>query len=180
MRATPESPENTFTTNATPPGDGTVGEDGFDFGRFGVRVPVVLVSPWIKQGTVFHPAGTVDHTSVLKTIQERWGTEPLTGRDKAATSLAGVLTLDAARIDDPLKGVVVPVSSGHHPNASTPSKIDKIHAAQVAALPIRNEKGYYEQVSPDLSSTAAVSSFIRDRTAAWKEHVQRQRARRKK
>jgi phospholipase C len=30
---------------ATPPGDGTVGEFGFDFTRFGVRVPAVLVSP---------------------------------------------------------------------------------------------------------------------------------------
>jgi phospholipase C len=42
---------------ATPP-DNSVGEYGFDFTRFGVRVPAVLVSPWVEQGTVYRaPAG---------------------------------------------------------------------------------------------------------------------------
>jgi len=166
-------------TDAAPPNDGTIGEYGFDFSRFGVRVPAVLVSPWIKEGTVFHPPGRVDHTSVLQTVRQRWKTDPLTDRDKNAASLADVLTLKVARKDDPLKGVAVPVSSAHHPNSSTPSRLDKIHAARVAALPIRNEKGHYEEASPDLSSTAELSNFIRDRTAAWKEHLRRQRDRRK-
>jgi phospholipase C len=159
--------------DATPPNDGTVGEYGFDFKRFGLRVPAVLVSPRIKAGTVFRPNGHVDHTSVLKTIHERWNTELLTARDKAAASLADVLTLATPRDDDPLNGVEVPESSGHHPNSSTPSKIDKIHAARVAALPIRSEKGHYEEASPELSSTADLSNFIRDRTAAWKDHLRR-------
>lgn len=165
-------------SGAAPPGDGCVGEFGFDFARFGVRVPAVLVSPLIAAGTVFRAAGgTIDHTSVLKTIHERWGTNPLTQRDNAAASLAAVLTLDKARADDPLKGVAVPVSTGSHPNSSVPSKIDRIHAARVAALPIRNEKGHYEEVAANLASTSELSNFIRDRTAAWKEHVQRQRRR---
>src|ERR1700751_5482985 len=42
--------------DATPPGDGTVGEFGFDFTRFGLRVPAVLVSPLIAEGTVFRAA----------------------------------------------------------------------------------------------------------------------------
>jgi phospholipase C len=86
--------------------------------------------------------------------------------------------LATARHDDPLNGVAIPVSTGHHPNASSPSKIDRIQAARVAALPVRNEKGHYEEASPVLTSTAELSDFIRDRTAAWKEHVQRQRQRR--
>jgi phospholipase C len=36
-------------SGATPPGDDT-GEFGFDFTRFGVRVPAVLVSPLIEPG----------------------------------------------------------------------------------------------------------------------------------
>ncbi|KXV03695.1 phosphoesterase [Caballeronia megalochromosomata] len=164
--------------DATPPNDGSVGEMGFDFRRFGVRVPAVLVSPLIKANTVFRAkAGHIDHTSILKTVHERWGTDFLTERDKAAASLADVLTLAKARTDDPLSGVQVPVSSIHHPNSSTPSRIDKIHAARVAALPIRSEKGHYEQADPTLNSAADVSNFIRDRTAAWKEHLRRQRAR---
>jgi phospholipase C len=165
--------------DAVPPGDGTIGEFGFDFTRFGVRVPAVLVSPLIAAGTVYRAAqGRIDHTSVLKTIHERWGTDPLTQRDRAAASLGDVLTLATARNDDPLDGVAIPLSAGHHPNASSPSRIDRIYAARVAALPVRNEKGHYEEASPVLTSAAELSDFIRDRTAAWKQHVQRQQQRR--
>jgi phospholipase C len=168
--------------NATPPGDGTVGEFGFDFTRFGVRVPAVLVSPLIVSGTVFRGSGPIDHTSVLKTLQERWGVEPLTARDKAAGSLADVVTLAQPRTDDPLKGVAVPSSQAPHPQAAVPSKIDMIQAKRVAALPIRNEKGHYEEEGelPPLMTAGDVSDFIRDRTAAWSQHVQRQRRRRGK
>jgi phospholipase C len=56
--------------DATPPGDGTVGQYGFNFDRFGVRVPAVLVSPLIAAGTAFRASSDViDHTSVLRTIQ---------------------------------------------------------------------------------------------------------------
>ncbi|AIO65906.1 alkaline phosphatase family protein [Burkholderia oklahomensis] len=167
-------------SGATPPGDGTVGEFGFDFTRFGVRVPAVLVSPLIAAGTVFRSAtGTIDHTSVLKTISERFGTAPLTARDQAAPSLGDVLMLATPRAaaDDPLSGVIVPVSTLLHPNAARPSRLDKIHAARVAALPLRNEKGYYEEAEAPLASTAELSNFIRDRGAAWSQHRQRQQQR---
>ena len=147
--------------------------------RFGVRVPAVLVSPLIAAGTVYRAAqGRIDHTSVLKTIHERWGTDPLTQRDQAAASLGDVLTLATARNDDPLDGATIPVSTGFHPNASSPSKIDRIYATRIAALPVRNEKGHYEEASPVVTSAAELSDFIRDRTAAWKLHIQRQRQRR--
>jgi phospholipase C len=167
---------------ATPPNDGSIGEQGFGFNRFGVRVPAVLVSPLIDKGTVFRAQGPIDHTSVLKTISERWGTKPLTARDQAAASLGDVLTLTQARSDDPINGVQVPVSHGPHPNSSTPSKIDKLQAKRVAALPIRNEQGYYDETAemPDLNTSAEVSSFIRDRSAAWAEHLRRQKLRRGK
>ncbi len=87
---------------ATPP-DPTcpIGDQGFRFDRFGVRVPAVLVSPWIEAGTVARPAGTTpfDHTSVLATIHERFGTQPLTARDRAAPDLSCVLTRDTPRTD---------------------------------------------------------------------------------
>jgi phospholipase C len=54
------------------------------FGRYGVRVPTVLVSPWVPPGSVFragyYPGGTgtpFDHTSVLATIL-RWLDIPYT------------------------------------------------------------------------------------------------------
>ena len=60
---------------AVPPDD-SPGEFGFDFTRFGVRVPAVLVSPLIPAGTGFRVtdgAMPLDHTSVLKTVETRWG-----------------------------------------------------------------------------------------------------------
>lgn len=164
---------------ATPP-DGTVGESGFDFTRFGVRVPAVLISPLIVEGTIFRPAsGTMDHTSILKTIQLRWGLPPLTNRDKAAPDLAGVLTLATPRTDDPIAGVAIPTTNAVHPNAAQPSHLDLTQAAQVASLPLRNEKGVYNaHTPPDLSSSGSVADYIQTRMAAWTQHLQRLRHRR--
>ena len=95
---------------AAPPDD-SVGEYGFDFTRFGPRVPTVLVSPLIRAGTVHRvpeEAVPFDHTSVLATVEHRFGLEPLTRRDAAATDLAGALTLGTPRTDDPLAGVTAP------------------------------------------------------------------------
>ena len=164
---------------ATPPGDGTVGEYGFDFTRFGVRVPAVLVSPLIEAGTVFRAAeGVIDHTSVLKTISERWGTKPLTARDAAAASLGDVLTLAKPRTDNPLQGVTAPQAALDHPAAALSSKLDLVQARRVAALPLRNRQGHYREQVPSLTTSADVGDFIRDRTAAWEQHKQRQAERR--
>ena len=60
---------------AVPP-DNTAGEFGFDFSRFGVRVPTVLISPLIAPGTVYRapaPGTPFDHTSVLKTVEQPQG-----------------------------------------------------------------------------------------------------------
>jgi phospholipase C len=151
----------------------TDGAFDFDFTRFGVRVPAVLVSPLIEEGTVFRGDGPIDHTSILKTIHERWGTDPLTDRDRAAGSLAGVLTLAEPRTDDPLENVVPPVLATQHPAADVPSQIDLVHAAKVAALPIRNEHGYSEDGEPDLSTAASTANFIRNRMAVWDDHLAR-------
>jgi phospholipase C len=111
--------------------DADAGEFSFDFTRFGVRVPAVLVSPLIQAGTVFRvPAGTtpIDHTSILKTVEERWGVPSLTARDAAAPSLGAVLTLTTPRTDDALAGVTVPVSGGTTPSAAQPSHLQEVQA----------------------------------------------------
>jgi len=164
---------------AVPPDD-SVGEFGFDFTRYGVRIPALLISPRIPAGTVFRARnGTIDHTSVLKTIEQRWGLDPLTKRDKAAASLGDVLSLANPREDDPLQGVEIPVSKGFHPNSSQPSVIEKLHAEKVALLPLRNDQGTYDRhTPPDLSSSAAIGDYIQMRTAAWQEHLRRRGQRR--
>jgi len=124
-------------------------------------------------------SGVIDHTSLLKTVEKRWGLGSLTARDKAAPDLGDVLT-EKPRTDDPLKGVKIPVSSSVHPNQSQPSVIEKLHAAKVALLPLRNDKGTYDQhMPPNLSSSAEIGEYIQTRTAAWTQHLARLDDRRK-
>jgi len=155
---------------ATPP-DNSVGEDGFDFKRFGVRVPAVLVSPRIAAGTVFNvPAGSmpIDHTSILKTVETRWGLPALTARDAAAPHLGAALTLATPRTDDPLKGVKVPKASGKDPAKGQPSHLQKVHAELVAHLPVHGEHSAEDRELPKLRTSRDYDRFIRKRTEAWK------------
>lgn len=90
---------------AVPPdGKGAPGQFGFTFNRFGVRVPTVLISPYIEAGTICRPAGRTpfDHTSIIATVRNRFGLDGhLTERDKAAPDISCVLTLDTPRTDKP-------------------------------------------------------------------------------
>ena len=45
------------------------------FGRYGVRVPALIVSPWIEPGSV--STTVFDHTSIIKTILLRFGPDVL-------------------------------------------------------------------------------------------------------
>ena len=76
---------------------------GFRFNRFGVRVPAVIVSPWIEAGTVARPQGYVpfDHTSVIATVTLRLASSRSPTGDTAAPDLRCVLTLAAPRTDKP-------------------------------------------------------------------------------
>lgn len=51
----------------------------------GFRVPALLVSPYAKQGFVDNTQ--LDHTSVLKFIENNWGLRPLSSRDAHANDL---------------------------------------------------------------------------------------------
>jgi phospholipase C len=116
---------------ATPP-DNAVGDIlDFGFDRFGVRVPAVLVSPLIAPGTVYRvPAGgtPLDHTSILRTVEQRWNLPTLTARDAAAPAFGDVLTLTTPRTDDVLASVTIPVASGPAPAAGTVSHLDAVKA----------------------------------------------------
>jgi phospholipase C len=61
-------------SGAAPPGPWPRSRDGdFDFGRFGVRVPTVVVSSCVKPGTVFRAEpgrAPYDHTSILATLRD--------------------------------------------------------------------------------------------------------------
>jgi phospholipase C len=92
------------TPAATPPGDeprhaddnpvaddpgGNTGYAPFDFRRYGVRVPAVVISPYVDAGvcsTVF------DHAAIPATLAAAYGFTPLTARDQSAVTEQRVLT----------------------------------------------------------------------------------------
>jgi len=69
----------------------------FRFDQLGVRVPAVLVSPWVGKG-VF--SQTMDHTSLLKFLIDLWGLGPLGARAAQASTFAPAF-LDTVRNDGP-------------------------------------------------------------------------------
>jgi len=86
------------------PPPNTVNPDGktvpdCDFTLLGVRVPAVLVSPYISKGTI--DSLVYDHTSLLATVEKRFGLQPLTRRDAQANTFEGVFSLAAPRTDAP-------------------------------------------------------------------------------
>jgi phospholipase C len=133
---------------------------GFEFDRFGVRVPAVLISPWIEAGTVHRTKGKVpiDHTSILATLEEMFDLPALTARDSVAPHLLDVATLTEARTDDPLHGVVAPVSHSSLTIEDHASQIQQMHAA---ALTDKHNRETGENLkTPSFKTQAEVNSYI--------------------
>jgi phospholipase C len=135
---------------------------GFDFTRFGVRVPTVLISPWIEAGTVYRTSGTtpLDHTSILATIEKCFGLTPLTARDAAAPDVLDVQTLSTPRTDNPIEGVVAPTAN---PSVVIPphaSQIQKMHAGALAEKATR-ETGV-QTTPPNFSTGEEAEAYIKD------------------
>jgi phospholipase C len=79
---------------AVPPDDH---REEYTFDRLGVRVPAVLISPWLPADV---SQTTFDHTSLLKYLIEKWGLGPLGARAAAANSIGFALRfLDRIRTD---------------------------------------------------------------------------------
>jgi len=88
--------------------DQNVGKDGFRFDLFGVRVPTLLISPFVKASTVFRAPSEsrypFDHTSFIKTLL-LWagvdlGTVNLGQRMPAAPTFEDVLEPDHVNDDN--------------------------------------------------------------------------------
>ncbi|CBF80772.1 hypothetical protein AN8546.2 [Aspergillus nidulans FGSC A4] len=92
-----------------PPGDGIpyteVAKDGkpttFHFDRLGIRVPTLLISPYVQKGAVVHgpkgkgkkgqAKGEYTHTSILKYVDELWGLDILTPRVEWSASFGDLI-----------------------------------------------------------------------------------------
>jgi len=92
-----------FYDHVVPTPHGTVPPDDhaeeYDFTQLGLRVPALLVSPWVDPGVV---NTLFDHTSLLRYLADKWGFEPLGQRAAIANSFASAIRATGdARTDTP-------------------------------------------------------------------------------
>ncbi|MBK7633078.1 MAG: hypothetical protein IPJ13_01480 [Saprospiraceae bacterium] len=68
----------------TPPDDKTA-DNGFNFDRYGVRVPAIIISPYVKKSYI--DSTLYDHTSIIKSVFQNFDIPShLTNQDKNANS----------------------------------------------------------------------------------------------
>ncbi len=73
------------------PPDLAPGDPPGTFDQYGFRVPAGVVSPYARKDFVSHTV--YDHTSILKTVEEKWNLPALTRRDANAAGLFDMVDL---------------------------------------------------------------------------------------
>jgi phospholipase C len=113
---------------AVPPGsteNANLKSHDFHFDRLGVRVPSLVVSPYVRPGTIDHTQ--YDHTSILKTVDQVLhlnGALNLTARVRAANDFSKMLSLPVARGDIPQCPSALPVGDGRPTSVGSPRAKD--------------------------------------------------------
>jgi phospholipase C len=133
---------------ATPPGP--TPSTPFDFDRYGVRVPAVLVSPYIPAGSIIRPEQKLpfDHTSIIATLRERFNLSgPLTNRDAVAPSLGPALTLAA------------PTNLGPETLDALPYVASPADLADARAMPLNGHQAALLELAAHLPATVAAADF---------------------
>ncbi|MGD9721427.1 MAG: alkaline phosphatase family protein [Pirellulales bacterium] len=145
---------------ATCPDDLT---DEYTFCRLGVRVPAILVSPWLRKGVC---STRFDHASLVKYISEKWELGPLGRRVAQANSIddvfRGVVELrpdTLARIDD---------SAEMEAARQQPGQIDeRLNGHQLALLAFC--KGLAASLDRPIPPTVSHTQSTRDMAAEMEE-----------
>jgi phospholipase C len=93
----PNAPDG-FSASANDTGTGSP----FGFDRLGVRVPAILISPWVPKGTVVD-GRTFEHASIPATVTKCFlgSYAQRTAREAAADTFLDLISLDAMRQDCP-------------------------------------------------------------------------------
>jgi phospholipase C len=122
-----------------PASDPSNQQHGFGFTQLGVRVPAVVISPWIAKGVIDNT--TYDHSSIPATLERLFGFRSMTARDSAANDLLHLFTQRVARGDAPMT-LPEPAESGFRctgeplPDVDSAQDSQGLTAAAQATRPI--------------------------------------------
>ncbi len=137
---------------------------GFDFKRYGVRVPAIVVSAYTTENSISHLL--YDHASVPATLESVFGLPALTNRDAAANNVTSLASLPTARTNTPQH---LP-----EPAVVAPERVAAMRSNQVSAKqdndPIDggNLPGFLQVVMKSQINKApqdAAKSFLMDRVS---------------
>jgi phospholipase C len=107
--------------------------DKYQFDSYGVRVPAVIVSPYVPAGRIIRPSGSTpfDHTTIFKTLQDIFGLNPapLTPRTAVAPSLVDHLSDAPTNLGPPSIQVTAPVPADDELAKATKLRPNGLQAA---------------------------------------------------
>lgn len=121
----------------------------YDFNRYGVRVPALLISPYVANG-VFPNAtddisGVLDHTSLLRYLQRKWGLGDLGERTANANTFESTISAAAPRTDVPQRVKLATTSS-----PSPPVAVDALSEHQSAIVAMSHTLESLTDVDPNV------------------------------
>lgn len=126
-----------FYDHVAPPA--TVAPDNhtteYAFDELGVRVPAILVSPWVKRSVV---KTVFDHTSLLRYLCDKWNLPPLGARMQASAGAMQSRSIGEAlsptlRTDTP-SGITLPVIKGRQAKAAVANLDPSISGSRESLL----------------------------------------------
>ncbi len=154
---------------AVPPADGGEqsrwNESHFTFAQYGVRVPALLISPWLAPGV---DATFYDHASIAATVESLFGMMHLTERDRKANPIRALSAPGSLRKDCPTK-LEFPVATAE----KAPLTAQQLAAIYVEPIPDRSSlvgflgvalKADLTLSSPGVEMEARRASFAAVRT----------------
>jgi phospholipase C len=125
----------------------------YAFDRLGVRVPAVLVSPWVSKRV---ESTQFDHTSLLKYLVNKWGLGSLGARTAAANSIGVALTESQPRTDTlPFIRISTSVVLPDRPDLEKDVNSNHHIALQAFAKYLRTEMGDAAKVLEEVADAGA-------------------------
>jgi phospholipase C len=141
---------------ATPPQpDGRARQMDFEFDRLGVRVPAITVSAYTAAGTVINTP--LQHTSFMRTLEEKWSLGHLTERDRLANDLREAFNLSQPRLRDSwpiLKPRLVPQADTTNDDPLNPLQRHIVELVKTAI-------GEVDVAASEVRTVGEAASFLR-------------------
>jgi phospholipase C len=141
----------------------------YTFDRLGVRVPALLVSPWVDRRVL---STQLDHTSLLKFLTELWGLGPLTERVRQAQSFAEAIRTSGSPRSDTPPSIPVPPLSIEAAAAEVTENAEPMNENQRALFAFSE---YLKQQTAVAARPMAVEAALPESVGATDSHIARQR-----